>query len=222
VILLYHTANFFWEELEQRLEYIKGKIPIVCLGYDPSNWVFSTVDPCYNYITYNGEENLVNLLRYIGKEVVGLDLEAEPPAQVPWEGLYHPDAPGQFPDITEYIDWQRHAKPVKKGTVGILFSRISWVNRTLEIEDALIRELESRDLSVIPVFSYSVRDDELGTKGMDEVIREYFIVDGEHVVDAVVKLSPFFLVSDKKTIQDASNAGYGVKLLMDLDVPIFH
>ncbi len=116
VILLYHTANFFWEELEQRLEYIKGKVPIVCLGHDPSHWVFSTVDPgivanCYNYITYNGEENLVNLLRYIGKEVVGLDLAAEPPAQVPWEGLYHPDAPGQFADITEYLDWQRSTIP---------------------------------------------------------------------------------------------------------------
>jgi len=244
VILLYHTSNLFWEELEQRLECIKGTVPIVCLGYDPSHWVFSTVDPgivanCYNYITYNGEENLVNLLRYLGKEVVGLDLTAAPPAQVPWEGLYHPDAPGQFPDITEYLDWQRStmpakpaktavstkpailSKPTKEGTVGILFSRISWVNRTLEIEDALIREFESRNLRVIPVFSYSVRDDELGTKGMDEVIREYFTVDGEPVVDAVVKLSPFFLVSDKKTIQDASNAGYGVKLLMDLDVPIF-
>jgi len=259
VILLYHTANLFWEELEQRLEFIKGKVPIVCLGYDPSHWVFSTVNPvivanCYNYITYNGKENLINLLRYLGKEVVGLDLMAEPPVKVPWEGLYHPDAPRQFADITEYLDWQRSttpttstkptipttstkpttptiptiptihvksAKSVKKGTVGILFSRISWVNRTLEIEDALIREFESRNLRVIPVFSYSVRDDELGTKGMDEVIREYFIVDGEPVVDAVVKLSPFFLVSDKKTIQDTSNAGYGVKLLMDLDVPIF-
>jgi len=226
VILLYHTANLFWGELEQRLECLQGRVPIVCLGHDPSHWVFSTVDPgivanCYNYITYNGEDNLVNLLRYIGKEVVGLDLVAEPPAQVPWEGLYHPDAPGQFPGITEYLDWQRQAKPVNKGIVGILFSRISWVNRTLEIEDTLIRELESKNLGVIPVFSYSVRDDELGTKGMDEVIREYFIVDDEPVVDAVVKLSPFFLVSDKKTIQDASNAGYGVKLLMDLDVPVF-
>jgi len=235
VILLYHTANLFWEELEQRLEYIKEKVPIVCLGYDPSHWVFSTVDPrivanCYNYITYNGEENLVNLLRFIGKEVVRLDLEVEPPAKMPWEGLYHPDAHVQFADITEYLEWQRSAiatihakpaKPAKEGTVGILFSRISWVNRTLEIEDALIRELENKNLRVIPVFSYSVRDDELGTKGMDEVIRKYFIVNGEPVVDAVVKLSPFFLVSDKKTIQDASNAGYGVKLLMELDVPIF-
>jgi len=241
VILLYHTANFFWEELEQRLECLQGRVPIVCLGHDPSHWVFSTVDPgivahCYNYITYNGEENLGNLLRYIGKEVVGFDLAAEPPALVPWEGLYHPDAPGQFADITEYLDWQKStipakpaipskpaksAKPAKEGTVGILFSRISWVNRTLEIEDALIREFESRDLSVIPVFSYSVRDDELGTKGMDEVIREYFIVDGEPVVDAVVKLSPFFLVSDKTAIQDASKARHGIDLLMDLDVPIF-
>jgi cobaltochelatase CobN len=232
VILLYHTANFFWEELEQRLEYIKGKVPIICLGHDPSHWVFSTVNPgivanCYNYITFNGEENLVNLLRYIGKEVVGLDLAAEPPTQVPWEGLYHPDAPGQFADITEYLDWQKStiptkpAKTAKEGTVGILFSRISWVNKTLEIEDALIRKLERRNISVIPVFSYSVRDDDLGTKGMDEVIMEYFILDGEPVVDAVVKLSPFFIVSDKKNIHDASNAGYGVKLLMDIDVPVF-
>jgi len=223
VILLYHTSNFFWEELENRLEDLKDKVPIVCLGHDPSSWVFSTVKPeivatCYTYMTYNGEENLSNLLRYMGKEVLGLDMDARSPAKVAWEGLYHPDAPQQFLNIEEYLAWCR---PAGGRTVGLVFSRTSWVNDTLDIENALIREFESRNLSVVPVFSYSVRDDELGAKGIDEVIREYFMKDGEPVVDAIVKLSPFFIMSEKTKINDASDARHGVELLTELDVPIF-
>ncbi len=223
VIILYRTANFFWEELEIRLEKLKGRVPIICLGYDPSHWVFSTVEPaivaaCYSYLMYNGETNLTNLLCYIGKEVLGLDLNAGPPEKLAWEGLYHPDAPHHFANIEEYLSW---SKPESRRTVGIVISRTSWVNNTLDTENALIREFESRNLGVIPIFSYSVRDDELGTKGMDEVFNEYFITNGKVVVDAIVKLSPFFVVSEKTRINDASDSRHGIDLLMKLDVPVF-
>lgn len=223
VILLYHTDNILWEELDTSIEELDGRIPVVCLGHVPSHWELSTVKPgiiatCYSYITYNGEVNFANLLRYIGKEVLGYDLAVEPPVKVAWEGLYHPDAPYQFKNIDEYLKW---LQPAGNRTVGILFSRASWVNNTLDIENILIREFEKQNLSVIPVFSYSIKDTELGSRGMNEVIGEYFIRDGKPVIDALVKLSPFFITSKANNIQDVSNARSGVELLSGLDVPVF-
>lgn len=220
VILLYHTDSFFWEELDEKLEEMKDKVPIICLGHDPSHWTLSTVEPgivasCYSYITYNGEENLVNLLLYLEKEILGVEHDVAPPAKVAWEGLYHPDAPHRFLNTEEYLNWR---KPVKGKTVGMLFSRTSWVNNVLDIENTLIRELESRDMTVIPVFTYSVRDEELGSRGMDEVIKEYFMCNGEPVIDALVKLSPFFIMSKSR---EESHAKEGVGLLREFDVPVF-
>ncbi|SES68896.1 cobaltochelatase CobN subunit [Methanococcoides vulcani] len=223
VILLYHTDNFFWEELEEKLESIKDRVPVVCLGHDPAYWKLSTVGPeivanCYSYITFNGEENLTNLLLYLGKEALGLELEAGPPKKVLWDGLYHPDASYQFPNVDKYLQWY---KPDSRRTVGILFSRTSWVNNALDIENTLIKELESRGLGVIPVFTYSVKDDELGARGMDEVINEYFVKDGKPLIDALVKLSPFFITSSINKTHDEANARNGIGLLTELDVPVF-
>jgi cobaltochelatase CobN len=71
----------------------------------------------------------------------------------------------------EYLDWY---KPGDRPVVSLLFSRFSWMNRNMAVEDELIRALEKKGLSVIPVFSYSVKDVSLGTGSMGEVVRDYF------------------------------------------------
>jgi cobaltochelatase CobN len=223
LILLYRTNDLFWEEIEKRLKELGKGVPVVCLGYDPSFWILSTVKPeivatAQSYITINGEENLRNLLCYLGKEVLGMDLKVEPPERVAWEGLYHPDASRYFESIEEYLKWYKlKAAP----TVGILFSRISWINNSLDIENTLIKELEKRGLNVIPAFSYSVKDEELGTKGQGELILEYFMENGRSRIDALVKLLPFFLGQNRKNMGEAGGASHGVELLKELNVPVF-
>jgi cobalamin biosynthesis Mg chelatase CobN len=211
-------------------------IPIVCLSHEPSREL-STVDMkvvarCQSYITINGQENLVNLFRYIGKEVFGLNLDVKEPEPVPWEGLYHPDAldgtepvpphssVGLFTDVEDYLEWY---KPKDAPTVGILLSRYYWVNGEMAIEDFLIRQLESQGLNVIPVFSYSSRDKGLGTKGSGEVILEYFLKqDGTPRIDALVKLLTFFLGRRKdEELEEKENAQRGVEILKTLGVPVF-
>lgn len=110
VILLYHTSDLFWERIDKEIKTIGKTIPVISLGYDPSAWVHSTVKPkivttCQTYITNNGEENFKNLLRYIEKELFGGDVLVVPPVPVPWEGLWHPDAPSAFIDVEDYLAW---------------------------------------------------------------------------------------------------------------------
>ena len=224
VILLYHTSDLFWEEIEGRLGEIGKRIPIVCVGYDPSYWALSTVKPeiiatCHSYIVIGGEENFCNLFRYIAREVVGLEVEAPPPQPVLWEGLYHPDAPSHFVTVEDYLKWY---EPHNAPTVGLLFSRHYWVNNNLEVEDTLIRELEAQGVNVIPAFSYAVKDEGLGTKGSGEVIREYFLKDNVHRIDALIKLQAFFLSrNSRQDITDTTVAHDGVELLKKLGIPVF-
>ncbi|MEW6607508.1 MAG: cobaltochelatase subunit CobN [bacterium] len=231
IIFLYRSTEGFWETIEGRLKELGKRVPIVCLGHDPSYWMLSTVKPeivaqVYSYLVINGEENFTNMLRYIAREVGGLDLNAPEPKPVPWEGLYHPDTASIFNNIEEYLQWYDNSKSSglpSAGTVGILLSRHYWVNDNLEVENTLIRELEKLNLKVIPAFSYSIKDEEWGNKGSGEVICEYFLgKDKTPRIDAFIKLQNFFLGNTRGKNQDDNIvASCGVEILKLFDVPVF-
>ncbi|AKB82289.1 CobN component of cobalt chelatase involved in B12 biosynthesis [Methanosarcina barkeri 3] len=222
-VFLYYISNPFWEEFYEKLEPLKTRVPVICVGSDPSSFTLSSVKleiaaTCFSYIIYGGQENFANMLRYILKEVLGCKIETKPPEKIPWDGLFHPDAENRFSNLEEYIKWYG---PLKDKTVGLLISRTSWVNNELEIENALIRKLEKLNLSVVPVFAYSLKDKELGSRGMNEVIEDYFIKNSRPIIDCLIKLSPFFIASSKTEERNISCAAKGIEVLRKLDVPIF-
>ncbi|WP_292377953.1 cobaltochelatase subunit CobN [Methanosarcina sp. UBA289] len=222
-VFIYYISNPFWEEFYEKLEPLKARIPVICVGSDPSAFALSSVKleiaaTCFSYIIYGGQENFSNMLRYLLKEVLGFELEAKPPEKIPWDGIYHPDAKETFSNFREYINWYGS---LREKTVGLLISRTSWVNNELEIEKALIKKLENLNLSVVPVFAYPLKDEELGSRGMNEVIGDYFIENSRPIIDCLVKLSPFFIASNKTEKRDISCAANGIEVLKKLDVPVF-
>ncbi len=217
------TGEVIWDQLEEAVREL-GR-PVVCVAHDPALWAFSTVPAevvanCHAYIVQGGEENFARMLRYLAAAVLGEPLAVQEPVDYPWEGIYHPDAPRPFTTVEDYLAWYQRRGPV----VGILLSRSYWVNKTLAVEDALIRALESRGLGVIPAFCYSLRDEGLGTKGSGQVVREYFFDREERPrVVAVVKLLSFFLSARNRTDDYIREdvAASGVELLKKLGVPLF-
>lgn len=217
------TGETVWDQLEEAVRGL-GR-PVVCVAHDPALWVLSTVPAavvakCHTYIVQGGEENFARMLRYLAAVVLGEPFSVDEPVVFPWEGIYHPDAPMAFTAVEDYLAWYQPRGPV----VGILFARNQWVNQTLAVEDALIRALEARGLSVIPAFCYSLRDESLGTRGSDQVMREYFLDRDERPrVAAVVKLLFFFLSARSRTDDFLREdvAASGVKLLQKLGVPVF-
>ena len=108
LILIHRGRESFWDEFEPKLKELGKVVPIVCLGYDPSYWLLSTapanvVATANTYLTYGGEDNARNMLLYLCKELLNIDVTCDPPHQMPWEGLYHPDAPNYFENIQEYL-----------------------------------------------------------------------------------------------------------------------
>ena len=225
VILVYHTSDMFWEQVDREIGEIRKSVPVISLGPDPSFWMQSTVQPevvaiCHRYITNNGDENFIRLLRYIERELFGKDGPVAPPADVPWEGLYHPAAPQVFATVDEYLVWYAD-RDLGKFRVALVFSRTSWASGNVALEDMLIRSLEQEGLSVIPVFTYAIRDEALGARGMAEVVSEYLFRDGIPIVDALVKLIPFLFGSARDASSGRAGSSGSIDLLRSFDIPVF-
>jgi cobaltochelatase CobN len=226
LVLLYRTSDEFWEELEQTVLTVKDRMPVVVVGPEPSFSALSNVNPeivatVYTYILFGGAGNMRNMLGYLLSLLFGEEAVFEAPEPLPWEGIHHPAIPGVFPTTADFLSaYQGFLPSAPASFVGLLFSRSNWVTRNLEVEAALISALEARGLGVIPVFYYSLKDDHLGNMSGVEVV-EHFLMEGEAPrVDAVVKLSAFFLGSERGGIKK-SDAPSGVELLKRLGVPVF-
>ncbi len=225
IIFLYRSNETVWEEIEKRIKSEQTKAKVVCLGHDPSYWMLSNVEPellskAYSYLVINGEKNVTNMFRFIVNKLLDNDISYEEPEQIPWEGLYHPEADRIITDIDDYFNWY---KMKDAPTLGILFSRHHWINGNTEVEDLLIKKLEERGFNVISAFAYSVKDRALGTKGSGEVVLEWFIDgEGKPRIEGFIKLSSFFLgTSREKRMDNTDVASDGVEILKRLNVPVF-
>ncbi|MDD4137929.1 MAG: cobaltochelatase subunit CobN [Methanoregula sp.] len=225
VILVYHTSDLFWEQMDREINVIRESVPVISLGPDPSFWVQSTVRPeivttCHRYITNNGDENFIGLLRYIKRELFGAEGPVSPPRDVPWEGLYHPSAPQVFGTVEEYLAWYAGRAPGNL-RVALVFSRTSWAAGNVALEDMLIRSLEAEGLAVIPIFTYAIQDDALGARGMAQVVSDHLFQNGAPMIDAMVKLIPFLFGSVRDGSSGRNTTSGGMDLLKSFDIPVF-
>jgi len=209
VILLHPSTEEFWDGI---IESLNKEVPTISFGHDTTFWSLSNVPlkvvaTVNAYHVYGGAENIKNMLRYLGKEVLDLDYKYENPKETMWQGIYHPDAERAFENIDEYLKWYQ---PEKRHAIGILFHRTYWSNGDLEIVDAMIRELE-KEFDVIPAFCYGMGDAETGAKSSGEVTEEFFMDPVK--IDAIINLQSIF---------HAGNAEESVNALKKLDIPVFH
>jgi len=223
VIFLNPNNNEVWERAEPAVRRICGNIPTVFAPMDLSLTSLSNVDgevaaTCMRYFVNAGPDNFRNLLLYIGKEIMKLDVEAEPPKEIPWEGIYHPESEECFSGIDDYLKWY---KPDYDRLAGILFYRSYWVNNNFEIEKALIREFERQGVGVIPVFTESVGRTDCGSRPSSEVLSEFFIDEnGNSRIEALINLQ--FAVLSGARNDESLSVDAGVELLKKLNIPVFH
>jgi cobaltochelatase CobN len=223
--LFYRTSDDFWEELESRVKDAEVVTPRVVVGPDPSYWAFSTVGmnvaaTAHQYVLHNGRVNLRNLLRFLSARVFGVEETYALPEDVPWEGIFHPEMEREFSSVSEYLaEYERRRGGPPRQYAGVLYSRSSWIAGNLDVERALISSLENAGVGVIPVFYYSIKDTGLGNLSGVEAIEKFMFEDGRLAVDAIVKLSSFFLANARGPFQETQAPG-GVALLKRLNVPL--
>ncbi|HET6460671.1 MAG TPA: cobaltochelatase subunit CobN, partial [Syntrophales bacterium] len=227
LIILYRTNDAFWEEIEEDLQVLKKRIPLVVIGSDPSFWAMSTVSPevvatVYKYVLFNGRENVVNMLNYLLHNIFREPVTFREPEEIPWQGIYHPGMERMFNSIEDYLSaYRKELSFPPVSYIGILYSRSNWVTGNLEIEKSLISSFENKNVGVVPVFLYSLKDENLGNLSGVEVIERFLMKDGSPVVDGIVKLTSFFLESSRGDMK-ASDAPSGANLMKRLNIPLFN
>ncbi|WP_308776080.1 cobaltochelatase subunit CobN, partial [uncultured Bilophila sp.] len=234
-LFVFRTTDALWDQLDEGIRQIGKTVPVVCVGYDPAAWALSavsvgTAQTAYRYLTYGGAENLCNLLRFLDALPDAAATVPEP-VPVPWEGLWHPDAPVRaFATARDYREWyteyarERGLSLAPELTVGLLFGRHYWVNDMSDVETALIRALEAKGLGVLPAFTNTLRDKATGNKGATVWSREVFLGEHGNRIGALVKFLPYFTNNGEDTpafVGDDSPARESVRLFRELGVPVF-
>ena len=157
------------------------------------------------------EDNLAGLVRLLVGRYATAPAAAmrtpPPPVEYPDVGLYHPGLPKRIVD--QIAELPRRVRPngAAKGTVGLLLLRSYVLAGNAAHYDGVIEALEARGLDVLPAFAAG-----LDARG---AIEQYFIVDGQPAIDALVSLTGFSLVGGP-AYNDARAAE---EILSRLDVP---
>uniref|UniRef100_A0A7C3UXV9 Cobaltochelatase subunit CobN n=1 Tax=Desulfobacca acetoxidans TaxID=60893 RepID=A0A7C3UXV9_9BACT len=225
VIFLYWSIEGFWEELAAQLRHLPAGKTIVTTSYDPANWGRAATTSqavsakAFSYIAEGGPENFRRLLIYLAS-LVRPELPVLEPSPLPWQGLVRP------PDQTVYetVDDYLAAHPFSQSqTVGLYFSRHSFTNTDMALEQALLEALEAQGLNVLPVFSHSNPDPEAGAWGPLKTARHYFLTpDGQSRVQALINLHYFFLGRDLHgDVAETGVAAQSVAFFRELNVPVF-
>ncbi len=158
------------------------------------------------YLVHGGRINFCNLLVFLHNLLFKGKTPVDPPAQLPQEGIYHPDIFGPA-DFEKYL---REKIDPAKITVGIWFYQSFWLNDNLAYVDAMIREVERRGANVICVFHLRYKDKARGNRGAAYVAEKFFKKDGRPIIDVLINPMLFSLT--------LSSPGYK-KILSGLDVP---
>lgn len=207
-LCLIHPSNAsFWDDFIPK---IPEHVPVVPIGYNQEGFSASTVPvkvaaTASVYYIYGGEKNLDNLIRYLRAKVLHEDITYDPPEPAVWDGIYHPDAGQIFTSTEEYFYWRGRTH---KSAIGILFYRLYWANRDLQVIDALIRRLEE-DHDVIPVFCIGTGDEDLGARPGLKVIDHYFT-------------GKIDLLFNLQSVTLSKNTKETVEGLKNLNIPVIH
>ncbi len=162
----------------------------------------------FEYSSYSGIDNFYNMLLFLSNMLFNTNFSFEEPKPLPWQGIYHPE----FIDVPTLEEYLKKKYDPSRPTVGLWFHRTQWVNKNTDYMDKIIEQIESRGANVISIFCNSRRDDEIGSLGTKEVIKEYFMKDGKPLIDVLLNMMMFSATM--------MNAEESASMFTELGVPV--
>ncbi|MHC1631937.1 MAG: cobaltochelatase subunit CobN [Methanotrichaceae archaeon] len=216
IVLYVNASDESFEIIKETVAEVT--VPVFSMGGETqlSNVPLDVLASAQQYYLYGGAANIENFLLYISQYCGNIKVELSPSQELPWHGIYHPDAPTIFESLDDYVKWY----PKKgKHTAGILFQRSGWLEGNTSVYDAVIREFEQKGVNVVPVFSHGFENIDAGIEGNDAVLSRYFIKDEKPMIDILVNFQMFFLIP--RVIKGWSeHSTDGVEILKRLNVPV--
>ena len=166
------------------------------------------------YLEHGGVVNFTNLVRYLATEYTEWSGSYQPPIELPTEGVYHPDYPAaSYDELLANFDPHRP-------TVGIWFYRSHWTHENTQYIDALIRELEARDINALPVFCSPVSDNQ-DQHDARWVAQNWFQNGDDTIVDGVITGFMYSLSMSQRGRDSTIDIDPEDIFLRELGVPVF-
>ena len=173
--------------LPSRLDDAKEHTNVIVMNpfaISPGNVNLSAHPDIHKYWDYGIKENAKRLITYLGVNFCGLNAVVEPPISFPDpdRGIYHPDSPIIFENLTEYLEWYgtddgtHHVYDPENTTIGNIFGKYVYKTKDLKHEDHLIRTIEGKGCNVIAIYGSSRQYD----------LDKFFIKDSKPIVDVII------------------------------------
>ncbi len=218
ILLIHMMGSDLQADIDAIIKRLPERVKVVSMGWNPLAFTYSNVPKevclkCYEYLTVNGRENCEGSLRFLERELLGMDVDVPDVVQIPYHGII--DASGKrYGSLKDYI--AEHPPKESGPWIGMITSRASWINDNCDIEYGLMRRFEEKGCNVILI--YCIPRETNGEKpvSLAEAVRRYMFLDGRFLPSAMIKCS---------VLQFGESAGFGkehsVDFLRDLNVPVF-
>ena len=207
-----------------RLCHDKGTPIIACPGHQEwdqelvtaCNVPPSEVDAVFSYLITGGVANFQNLFLFLSDSYLGTEYGHEAPADVPWEGIYHPgEAEGVSVD-----DFITRRFQSNQPSVALLFYRAHWMSGNLQAIDALIGRLEELNVNVLPVYSFSLKHNPEGSGQANRTFTEILCDSGGNArVHCIVNTMGMSMTDIQEDVASFAS-GPQVDYLDKLNIPI--
>ncbi|MFN8558515.1 MAG: cobaltochelatase subunit CobN [Dehalococcoidia bacterium] len=166
----------------------------------------------FAYLQYGGVANVEQMLRFLADHLLATGHGYEPPAPQPRHGVYHPDL--AHPSVAA---WRARRDP-QRPAVGLLFYRSHLLAGNTAFVDALVRAGERAGLDVLPVYAYSLKEDDGEGDGMPAALRLFLDEGGRPLVDTLISTMAFAMGGVSP--DGPTMSGWAIEALERLDVPV--
>ena len=207
-----------------RLCHEKGTPIIACPGHQEwdqelvtaCNVPPSELDAVFSYLIRGGVPNFQNLFLFLSDSYLGSEYGHEAPAEVPWEGVYHPDE-AEGMDAENFV---KHRFQPDRPNIAVLFYRAHWMSGNLQTIDALIRRFEELGANVLPIYSFSLKHNPEGDGQANRTFTEILCdAEGNSRVHCIVNTMGMSMTDIQQDVATFAT-GPQVDYLDRLNVPI--
>ena len=148
------------------------------------NFKSKDINELRHYLLASGLKNFCNFWRYLGQNFLHAAICASPPENLPWQGIYDPSSENIFPSLEAYLTFR--PKRAEQLTIGIIFTRESWVWHDTAYIDILIRKLIAANLYPIAVFSLWSDNHETNAPGITTAAKNFFYIHDYCLLDVLI------------------------------------
>ncbi|NLL81800.1 MAG: cobaltochelatase subunit CobN [Tissierellia bacterium] len=167
---------------------------IIELANEYNNISLEVQELLFEYMTFGGQENILEMLKYITNVYSSLEVAFQPPRDLPMNGLYY-----ETPDF----------KQEGSSKLGVVFYRNYFINGDHSYVDALIEAIESLNAKVRVIYLSTIKSEHVDNQSVSKVLKTFFTDELGHLeIDALISLIMF------------SNGKSHEKFLEAIDVPV--